>query len=265
MRGLQFKSADELSHAYILLSPSPEERAETARQLAAALLCASSGPVPCGECRACRKVREGIHPDLITIRRLTDDKGKQKREIGVDQIRAMIGDSVVLPNEAERKVYVIEEAERMNIPAQNAALKLLEEPPRGVYFLLCAANAECLLETVRSRCAELVCGARSEEPDAESRKLAESFVKRCAERDEAQLFRFLAANENLDAAAAAGFVECAIGLLTDMLCRRKSSLGMSDREIYDLETLLEKCLDMLRVNTGVKHVFGLLAVRAIRK
>ena len=265
MRELQFKSADELSHAYILLSPSREERAEAARRLAAALLCASPGPVPCGECRACRKVREGIHPDLVTVRRLEDDKGKQKREIGVDQIRAVIADSVVLPNEAERKVYVIEDAESMNVPAQNAALKLLEEPPRGVYFLLCAANAESLLETVRSRCAELVCGARGEEPDAESQKLAESFVRRCAERDEAELFRFLAANENLDAAAARSFVECAAALLTDMLCRRTSPLGMSDREIYDLETLLEHALEMLRVNTGVKHVFGLLAVRAIKE
>lgn len=265
MRELQFKSADELAHAYILLSPSPEERAETAKTLAAAVLCGSAGPVPCGSCRACRKVREGIHPDLITVRRLADDKGRQKREIGVDQIRAVIGDSVVLPNEAERKVYVIEDADCMNAPAQNAALKLLEEPPRGVYFLLCAANAECLLETVRSRCAELVCGARSEEPDAESRKLAEELLKRCAEGDEAELFRFLAAKEDLDNASALRFLECAVGLLSDMLCRRNSPPAMSDRESYDLVKLLERCRDMLRVNASVKHVFGLLAVRAIQR
>ena len=69
----------------------------------------------------------------------------------------------------------------------------------------------------------------------------------------------------MDNAAAVAFVECTIGLLTDMLCRRKSTLGMSDREVYDLEQLMETALGMLRVNTGVKQVFGLLAVAAIRE
>ncbi len=263
MREMTFKSASELSHAYILVSPAPEERLEAAKTIAAAAVCSAPGKVPCGNCRACRKVREGIHPDVIAVRRLVDDKGKQKREIGVDQIRTVVSDAVVLPNEAERKVYVIEDAECMNLPAQNAALKLLEEPPRGVILLLLAANAESLLETVRSRCTEIVCGSHAAEGDAEGQKLAAAFLKRCAERDEAELFRWCAANENLDNAAASAFVESAIGLLTDMLCRRKSSLGLSDRECYDLVTLLEHAGDMLRLNVGVKHVLGLLAVRGI--
>ena len=248
MRELKFKNANELSHAYILISPSAEERKKTALALAAAAVCTAGENVPCGACRACRKVREGIHPDVMTVGRLADDKGKKKREIGVDQIRAVIADSVVLPNEAERKVYILDEADAMNVPAQNAALKLLEEPPRGVYFLLCASNAEQLLETVRSRCAEIVCGAGEEEPDPETVKLASAFLRRCVE---------------MDNAAAVAFVECAIGLLTDMLCKRRSALSMSDREVYDLEQLMETALGMLRVNTGVKQVFGLLAVAAI--
>ena len=264
MRELRFKSADELAHAYILLSPSAEEREQAAQSLAAAALCGAKDGVPCGRCRDCRKVREGIHPDLIRVARLADDKGKKKREITIDQIRAVVADSVVLPNEAARKVYLIEDADTMNVPAQNAALKLLEEPPRGVIFLLCAANAETLLETVRSRCAEIVCGAREEESDKESEKLAAAFIKCCAAGDEAALFRWCAANEGMDSAAASAFVGCAITLLRDMLCRRRSSLTMSDRTVYDLETLMEKCLAMLRLNVSVKHVFGLLAVSAVQ-
>ena len=172
---------------------------------------------------------------------------------------------MVLPNEAERKVYLIEDADTMNVPAQNAALKLLEEPPRGVIFLLCAANAETLLETVRSRCAEIVCGAREDEADPETEKLAAAFIKCCAEGDEAKLFRWCAANEGMDNAAATAFAESAIRQLRDMLCRRKSSLSMSDRTVYDLETLMEKCLGMLRTNVSVKHVFGLISVSAIRE
>ena len=265
MRELSFKSADELAHAYILLSPSFAERDEAARRLAAAALCSAREGVPCGRCRDCRKVREGIHPDLIRVARLTDDKGKKKREITIDQIRAVVADSVVLPNEAERKVYLIEDADTMNVPAQNAALKLLEEPPRGVVFLLCASNAETLLETVRSRCAELVCGSQEEQGDPETDKLAAAFVKCCSEGDEAALFRWCAANEGMDNAAASAFVESAMRQLRDMLCKRRSSLSMSDRTVYDLETLLEKCLGMLRANVSVKHVLGLLAVDGIRK
>ena len=265
MRELRFKNADELAHAYILLSPSAEEREQAALTLAAAALCSAGDGVPCGRCRDCRKVREGIHPDLIRVSRLNDDKGRKKREITIDQIRAVVNDSVVLPNEAERKVYLVEDADTMNIPAQNAALKLLEEPPRGVILLLCAANAETLLETVRSRCAELVCGAREEESDPNSEMLAAAFAKCCAEGDEARLFRWCAANESMDSAAAAAFVTAEIALLRDMLCKRRSSLSMSDRIVYDLETLMERCLSMLRLNVSVKHVFGLLAVSAIRR
>ncbi len=265
MRELSFKSADELAHAYILLSPSFAERDQAAQRLAAAALCSAKDGVPCGRCRDCRKVREGIHPDLIRVARLSDDKGKKRREITIDQIRAVVADAVVLPNEAERKVYLIEDADTMNVPAQNAALKLLEEPPRGVILLLCAANAETLLETVRSRCAELVCGAREDEIDAETEKLAAAFVKCCSEGDEAKLFRWCAANEGMDNAAATAFATAAIVLLRDMLCKRRSALAMSDRRVYDLEELMEKCLSMLRVNVSVKHVLGLLAVSAIRE
>ena len=69
----------------------------------------------------------------------------------------------------------------------------------------------------------------------------------------------------MDNAAAAAFAESAVRQLRDMLCRRKSSLSMSDRTVYDLEVLMERCLGMLRTNVSVKHVLGLLSVSAIRE
>ena len=117
---------DRLSHAYILISPA-RCRQDLAMQLAAHMLCRTPGDGPCGTCPDCRKVFAGIHPDVIPVQRLPDDKGKQKREVYVGQIRDLMGDSVVLPNEGTCKVYVLLDAEFMNPQAQNALLKLLEE------------------------------------------------------------------------------------------------------------------------------------------
>ena len=116
------------------------------------MLCESGGERPCGECRHCRKVFAGIHPDVISVAPGVDDKGRKRREILVDQVRFISADAQVMPNEARVKVYVVHDADRMNAAAQNALLKLLEEPPASAAFVLCAANPALLLPTVRSRC-----------------------------------------------------------------------------------------------------------------
>ncbi len=263
MAEFRFRDAQRLAHAYIITAQNREESLRAARQLAAAAVCTDAGEVPCGHCRACRKAREGIHPDILTIRRLEDDKGRQKREISVDQIRQAAADAVVLPNEAERKVYILEEADKMNLSAQNAALKLLEEPPRHVIFLLCAENAQLLLPTVRSRCAEINCNGERAPEEEEALKLAQGYVKAVADGSRSALCRWCAAHENLDSRAAAVFLDCTAELLADMLCLRRPDLGLSRAQLQQLLALVERCGSCLRVNTGVKHIFGLLAVDAI--
>ena len=134
-------SGQSVPHACVICAPTPERALGEAEKFAAAAVCSGAGARPCGKCRDCRKAAEHVHPDIITVSRLLDDKGRPKREIGVDQIRDVIADAQVLPNEAARKVYIIDRAETMNPAAQNAALKLLEEPPAGAVFLLCTTNA----------------------------------------------------------------------------------------------------------------------------
>ena len=151
MAELKIADPGRLSHAYLIAAPDIEAAFSRAGELAAAAVCTGEGEKPCRRCRACRKVAENIHPDVITLARLEDDKGRPKREIGVDQIRQLSADACIMPNEAPRKVYISREAETMNVPAQNAALKLLEEPPLGALFLLCTTNASQLLPTGRSR------------------------------------------------------------------------------------------------------------------
>ncbi len=105
------------------------------------------------------RLENGGHPDLIRIR--PDKPEENPHTISVDNIRFNVTDTVeVRPYEAEYKIYLIEEAEKMNIQAQNALLKTLEEPPEYVVILLLARNAEAFLPTILSRVIELKAGEK---------------------------------------------------------------------------------------------------------
>lgn len=249
-----------ISQSCIISARTMAAAKKRAVELAAEAVCSGSGKRPCGLCRNCRKVMQGIHPDVITIGLPLDDKGKPKKEIQVDQIRAVVSDAYILPNEAERKVYIIENADCMNIPAQNAALKLLEEPPAGVVILLCAVNTGQLLPTVKSRCSEISCAGDVPEDSAEFRKLAEEYLRAAAYGPRSKQCAFCFANEGMDTLSAAAFTACLTDTLVDMLANRVDRMGMSERRLMELCALTEKCAGYLRVNTGVKHIFGLLAI-----
>lgn len=164
-----------LSHAYIISGPAGSGRHILARQLSAAMLCAGSGEKPCGKCGPCQKVLRGIHPDVSVV--AGPEEGKP---ITVDQVRALRADAYIRPNEGARKVCVLEGADRMNAPAQNAMLKLLEEGPAYAAFLLIAENAGGLLQTVRSRCEELALVPAGEPELGESARERREPVKNLA-------------------------------------------------------------------------------------
>jgi len=185
--------ADTLPHALLVEGSTMANRKEAAVALARALLCsgdtkeqdadeamfggfslfgepeedapkATSPPqVPCENCPHCYKSTENIHPDLRVV-----EGGAGARSFHIDAIRALRQDSSVLPNEAALKVYVLHNAQSMTVEAQNALLKLLEEPPDYVCILLTAPARRKLLPTVISRVFALSLGEAVEEAaDAE--------------------------------------------------------------------------------------------------
>ena len=139
---------NHISHFYLISGPEGSGKRTLAKLLSAAVLCKGHSR-PCGHCGVCRRVLEGNHPDVITV----DDP--EKRFISVDLIRAARADIYIKPNESDHKLYLIPRAQDMLPPAQNALLKILEEPPAYGVFLLLTDNPEKLLPTVRSRCVEL--------------------------------------------------------------------------------------------------------------
>jgi len=151
-------------HAVLLVGPESVGKTTLAMDLAAGLLCQSDDPDarPCRECRSCRMLASGNHPDL---HRLTPEGPGGQVRIGSQKdpdpgtVRHLIGEVALLSVEGGARVAIVEQAHRLNDDAQNALLKLLEEPPSGVTMILCADDEECLLPTVRSRCVRLRLGA----------------------------------------------------------------------------------------------------------
>ncbi len=139
-----------VSHAYIIAGERYSGKEFIARVFAQALLCEASDNRPCGECHNCLQAMSSNNPDIIKV---THEK---PNIIGVDDIREQVNNTVqVKPYGGKRKIYIINEAEKMNVQAQNAILKTLEEPPEYTTILLLTTNLEELLPTIQSRCVVL--------------------------------------------------------------------------------------------------------------
>ena len=264
MEALSIPASARLGHAHIAVSANEDARNRLGSLLAAALLCESDAEAkPCGHCRACRKTLAGIHPDIIKIAPALDSQGRKKREITVDQIRGMVAAAQVVPNEGRRKVFLMEDADSMNRQAQNALLKLLEEPPRTAAFVLCCANERQLLDTVRSRC-ELL---RANEDAAEGEEAvsdALALLEHLASGSRTELLLWCSDNEGMDSRRCAAMLRAAREKLADVLLDR-GAVRLSGEESARLDALFERCSEYLRRNVGVKSVLGLVAVDGIQK
>lgn len=160
-----------LSHALIFSGSG--DRAAAARYTAAAMEC-TGVQRPCLVCPACRKVMQGIHPDVISVR------DAEHKELSADTVRAMRADAFIRPNEGARKIYIFEDCTILTEKDQNILLKLVEEGPAYAAFFFCAENPAALLQTIRSRCAEVKLAPAAQEraaPDENALELARRIAK----------------------------------------------------------------------------------------
>lgn len=229
-----------ISHAYILDGEPLSGKKTLAEAFAMALLC-EGGEDACGTCASCRKVRGHNHPDLLYVQHEKPDT------ITVGEIRRQLtGSAAIKPYSSRYKIYIVDEAHKMNVQAQNALLKTLEEPPSYVVILLLTANAQSLLPTVRSRCVTL--RLRAIPDDKIQKLLMERFHVPDYKAAQCAAFAMGNAGRAADLAASGEFEELK-RILTGQMQRiartRDSELAGLAGELSDYGDYTDEYLDML--------------------
>jgi DNA polymerase-3 subunit delta' len=149
---------DRVRHAYLFSGPNGIGKTTLAHLFAQALNCTElEGGVPCGECRSCRKISRGVHPDVQTYSLATQEatserKGTKNTTLTIETVRELCAATALRPMEGKWRVILVEDAEAMQGIAQEALLKTLEEPPQFMVLILLADDSEVMLPTIRSRC-----------------------------------------------------------------------------------------------------------------
>lgn len=140
-------STGNLAHSYLITGEDGMGKMTIAKCFARTILCESNEIRPCGMCHSCKQMESGNHPDVIFV---THEK---PNTIGVDDIRTgLVNDILIKPYSSKYKIYIVDEAEKMSVQAQNALLKTIEEPPAYGIVLLLTSNIESSLPTILSRC-----------------------------------------------------------------------------------------------------------------
>lgn len=141
---------DKVSHAYIINGPEKSGKMMLAEAFAAALQCEKGEAEPCLECHSCKQAVGRNQPDILYVRH------EKPGTISVDDIRTQLNNDIVIkPYSSKYKVYIVDEAQKMNVQAQNALLKTIEEPPVYAIIILLTINADSFLPTILSRCVTL--------------------------------------------------------------------------------------------------------------
>ena len=142
--------AGKVSHAYIISGEEGSGRSSLAYCFAKTLQCEQGGKDSCDTCPSCHQMDTGNHPDVIYV---THSK---PGVITVDEIREQVVNNMdIKPYKSRYKIYIIKDGEKMNVQAENALLKTIEEPPEYGIVIIITTNPDKLLPTIRSRCIEM--------------------------------------------------------------------------------------------------------------
>ncbi|MBE6749571.1 MAG: DNA polymerase III subunit delta' [Ruminococcaceae bacterium] len=204
-------SQKHIPHAILIEGEIGSGRHTLANFIARAAVC-EGDKIPCESCRGCELQKSGNHPDITVVA-----PEENKKSIAVAQIRELREDAFIKPHTAEHKVFIIDFADTMNEQSQNALLKVLEEPPQAVKFILIAESKSSLLPTVISRCLCLTLSAPDSESAAEYIKATHDYSEEdvasalhSSQNNIGKALGLLANEENAQDEACELFLDCAL-------------------------------------------------------
>lgn len=198
-----FISSHRIPHAIMIEGEDFQKNLDLAMYIAAAAVCGRDN-APCGECKECHLAEVGSHPDITRVSALDG-----KKFLSVAQIREVRADAFVKAHSGAHRVFIIENAQRMNEQAQNALLKVLEEPPQNVVFILLVPSKTMLLDTIISRCVLLSISTQNNN-DGEHIDMANKFIDLMLSGSEYDMLALLAPLEKSRADAEDFFATLAL-------------------------------------------------------
>lgn len=171
-----------LPHGVLIECQNEEEGESFARFFASCLVCRGEEK-PCHKCHDCEKAEKNSHPDIF----ITDGMKGKGKSFTVDAVREIRNDAFIVPNESDKKIYILKNGQNMNEQAQNALLKILEEPPSYVFFIIVTTSKSTMLETVLSRVSAYSLLSGENEITDKEREALKSFVTALLNVDELKL------------------------------------------------------------------------------
>lgn len=234
-------SMNKVSHSYIISGEDGLGKRMLADAFAKALQCEEGTAVPCGRCHSCIQAESGNQPDIIHVAH------EKPNSIGVDDVRVQLVDDIVIkPYSSRYKVYIIDEAEKLTVQAQNAILKTIEEPPAYAVIIFLTSNTGVFLPTIMSRCVTL-----SLKP-VKNQLIIEYLMKKCQVPEyQAELCAAFAQGRPgraVKLAASPDFEEIKsdiIKLLKNIHNMELTELVAAIKEINNYDISVDDCLDIM--------------------
>lgn len=239
-----------LSHAILLTGGTEKERKELSLLLAQAMLCENS-PKPCLKCNQCKKIKSLIHPDVI----ITEGEAGKQRSIKIDTIREIRAKAYILPNEAPFQIFIILEASGMGEEAQNALLKILEEPPETSRFILASRSRDDFRQTILSRVTDFSINedsSNNEKENSKASKAAEEILNALITKNEAKVMLSTASLEKDKKNFKSAIEKIIIMLRNGIVSKYKadSPVNITEKKVADMFT--EK--EILAMQNNLKNL-----------
>lgn len=248
-------ASKRIPHAFIIEGDEGSGRHALKDYIAAALVCEDEN-APCSQCNQCHLAQIGNHTDIITV-----SPEDEKKYISVAQIRDVRTEAYIKPRLQERKIFVIDPAHRMNEQAQNSLLKVLEEPPKNVFFILIAPSRTQLLETVVSRCTLLsLFNAEGSNRKNAVYAAAQNFIDNLFEQNEYEMLKILHKYEKNRLLAEEFFLQLKLAAADNL----KKSVGIKTKAavLNALYNDADDYLELLKTNINLSLLFTAVTAKS---